>query len=139
MLKVATTINLLGIFEKEVEYNHKHSYDKFITQGAKKYAYEIDGEIHITVAGVPKCGSKCLNSLYDFRNNLLFDYKNINKHIHMYNDNQKNIDIIDYNGIKYKITDRKGICILPTEYTLGKSLEFANFLTDNSSKRSYIK
>lgn len=131
--------HLLGIFEKEVEHEHLYSYDRFITQGAKKYAYEVDNKIHITVAGVPKCGSKCLKSLDDFRDNLLFDYKNINKHIHMYNDNQKNIDITDYNGIKYKIRDKKGICILPIEYTLGKSLEFANFLTDNSSKRSYIK
>lgn len=29
-------------------------YDEFVTQGAKKYATKKDGEIEITVAGVPK-------------------------------------------------------------------------------------
>lgn len=43
--------HMLGLFELD------EHYDKFITQGAKKYAYEIDGKIGITVAGVPK--SRC--------------------------------------------------------------------------------
>lgn len=40
--------HMLGLFEQD-EY-----YDKFITQGAKKYAYEQNNKIKITVAGVPK-------------------------------------------------------------------------------------
>jgi hypothetical protein len=39
---------MLGVFD------HDEHYDEFITQGAKKYAYKIDGKIGITVAGVPK-------------------------------------------------------------------------------------
>lgn len=42
--------HLIGLFEEDGKY------DKFITQGAKKYAY-IDSEdkkIHITVSGIPK-------------------------------------------------------------------------------------
>lgn len=38
----------LGVFEQEP------TYTKFITWGAKKYAYEIDGELKITIAGVSK-------------------------------------------------------------------------------------
>lgn len=46
--------HMLGLFEQD------EHYDEFITQGAKKYAYKINGEIHITVAGVPK--SRCKGS-----------------------------------------------------------------------------
>ena len=49
--------HMLGLFELD------EHYDEFITQGAKKYAYKQNGEIHITVAGVPKSrfkGSKRL-------------------------------------------------------------------------------
>ena len=47
--------HLIGLFEED------GNYDKFITQGAKKYAY-IDSEdkkIHITVSGIPKKRCKC--------------------------------------------------------------------------------
>ena len=131
--------HLLGVFEKEVENGKQFSYDKFITQGAKKYAYENDGKIHITVSGVPKDGYKCLDTIDDFRDDLVFDYQTTNKKTLMYNDYQNPIELLDYNGVKYNVKDSKGICFLPTEYTLGKSLEFASFLTDNSSKRSYYK
>lgn len=35
-------------------YEHDGTYDRFRTWGAKKYAYEENGELHITVAGVGK-------------------------------------------------------------------------------------
>lgn len=44
--------HILGVFEEDAKY------EEFITQGAKKYAYKQDGEIHITVSGVPKKRSK---------------------------------------------------------------------------------
>ena len=49
--------HLLGLFEKDAHYK------EFITQGAKKYAYKVDDKIKITVAGVPKKGSKALKDL----------------------------------------------------------------------------
>ena len=52
--------HLLGLFEYETtsKEDKSHTYQEFITQGAKKYAYkDMDGGIHITVAGVPK--SRC--------------------------------------------------------------------------------
>lgn len=49
-------------------------YTEFITQGSKRYAGIKDGEIKITVAGVPKkTGSKCLSSLSDFQEGFKFD------------------------------------------------------------------
>lgn len=122
--------HLLGVFEYEGTYN------KFITQGAKKYCVEVNGKINITVAGVPKDGYKCVKKIEDFRDNLIFDYKYTNKLTIMYNDNQIPVDIVDYLGVKYTVEDASGACFLPTQYELGKSLEYAKLLTDNSSKRA---
>ena len=38
----------IGLFEQDAKY------DRFITQGAKRYAYEKDGHIGVTVSGVTK-------------------------------------------------------------------------------------
>lgn len=131
--------HLLGVFECETDAGMEFTYDKFITQGAKKYAVEKHGEIEITVSGVPKCASKCLNSLYDFKDDLVFDYKYSHKNTHMYNDHQEPFDLVDYNGVKYKVNDVSGVCLLPTTYKLGNALEYAKLLTDNSSERAKFK
>ena len=131
--------HLLGIFECETGAGREYTYDKFITQGAKKYCVEIDGQIEITVSGVPKSGNKCLKRIEDFRDDLVFDYKYTNKQTIMYNDNQVPVDIVDYLGVKYKVDDKSGCCLLPTTYKLGKSLDYANLLTDNSTNRSKFK
>lgn len=107
--------------------------------GAKKYAYEKNGEISITVAGVPKSGSKQLKSLNEFKDNFVFKYEYTNKHTIAYCDNQKEIIMKDYQGNEYKLTDKKGCCLLPASYTLGKSLEYCQLLTDSSSKRAKYK
>lgn len=131
--------HLLGIFECETGAGCQYTYDKFITQGAKKYCIEIDGQIEITVSGVPKSGNRCLKRIEDFRDDLVFDYKYTNKQTIMYNDNQVPVDIVDYLGVKYKVDDKSGCCLLPTTYKLGKSLDYANLLTDNSTNRSKFK
>ena len=38
----------IGLYEQDAHY------DRFITQGAKRYAYEQDGKLHVTVSGVTK-------------------------------------------------------------------------------------
>lgn len=131
--------HLIGVFECETEGNRQYTYDKFITQGAKKYCVEIDGKLNITVSGVPKDGYKCLKTIGDFRDDLVFDYKYTNKNTIVYNDNQKPIDMIDYTGVKYKVEDVSGCCLLPTTYKLGKALDYSNLLTDNSSERAKFK
>lgn len=48
-------------------------YEKFITQGAKRYAVQKDGKIKITVAGVPKkTGASCLKDLSEFEDGFTF-------------------------------------------------------------------
>lgn len=131
--------HLLGVFECETDKGRQFTYDKFITQGAKKYAVEKDGKIEITVSGVPKCGAAALKKIDDFRDDLLFDYSVTNKHMIMYNDEQKPVELIDYNGLKYKVEDKTGACLLPTTYVLGKSYDYTNLLIDNSSQRAKFK
>ena len=55
--------HLLGVFDND------GNYDKFITQGAKKYAYidSKDKEIHITVSGVPKKRCKSTKEIRRFQ------------------------------------------------------------------------
>lgn len=125
--------HLLGVFEQDA------IYQEFITQGAKKYAYKENNKIHITVSGVPKGAAKSLNSLREFKDNLVFKHKDSGKNMLVYNDNQVEIELTDYLGYKYKVTDKSGCCILPDTYTLGKSLEYADFISDNSSNRAIYK
>ena len=120
----------LGVFEYE------EHYDKFITQGAKKYCVEKDGQLYITVSGVPKSGAECLNKIEDFKDNLVFTFDKTKKNTIIYNDCQMPIDIIDYKGVKYTCNDKTSCVLLPAEYSLSKSYEYTQLLTDNSSKRA---
>ena len=129
--------HLLGVFECETGKGRTVTYDEFITQGAKKYAYSVDGEIHITVSGVPKSkGAKCLNSLDEFRDDLVFDFEHTNKLTLAYNDNQREVEITDYLGNTYTVKDKSGICMLPTTYKLGKALDYAYLIGEESTERA---
>ena len=132
--------HLLGVFECETRKGRSVTYDKFITQGAKKYAYEIDGEKHITVSGVPKStGASCLSSLEDFRDDLVFDFKHTNKLTLAYNDNQIPVTITDYLGNSCTVSDKSGICMLPTSYTLGKALDYTELIGNATTERAKFR
>lgn len=131
--------HMLGLFECETDKGRKYTYDKFITQGAKKYCVEIDGKIKITVAGVPKCGCKALKDINEFRDDFIFRYKDTGKLLIQYVENQEPHHVIDYQGNDYYITDVSGCCLLPTTYVLGKSADYTELLTDNSSNHAIFK
>ena len=125
--------HMLGLFESD------GVYDEFITQGAKKYAVKENGEIHITVAGVPKKGAKVLNNLKEFKDDLIFPHSITGKQNLFYIDEQEKIKVIDYNNEEYYINDKTGCCFTPANYTLGKSDEYADLLLNSSSNRAYYK
>lgn len=147
----------LGVFDFEKEKYNKFSYEKFITQGAKKYAYieniandkikkgynviekgiNTSKVLKITVSGVPKVGANCLHTLEEFTDNLVFNYEVTNKHIIMYCDKQDKIEIEDYLGNKQLIEDVSGSCLLPTTYILGKSQEYADLIDASSNRAIY--
>ena len=69
------------------EFESDGRYTEFVALGSKRYAgrSEDDGEIHITVAGVPKAGAKCLNDdLKNFRKDFIFDGNITGKLAHFY-------------------------------------------------------
>lgn len=72
---------ILGVAELDKECS------EFKTTGAKRYCYRSskDGELHITVAGVPKKGSICLHDDIDnFQSGFLFDGITTGKKQHKY-------------------------------------------------------
>lgn len=128
--------HMLGLFEKEGK--HEITYKKFITQGAKKYAYidADDDEIHITVSGVPKKGAKALKKLEDFRDNFIFKYEDTGKNLLIYNDEMESFELTDYQGNVEIVKNKYGCSLVPTTYELGKSEEYAYLISDDSSKRA---
>ena len=125
---------MLGLFDDDGHYN------EFITQGAKKYAVKVGDEVHITVSGVPKSGAKALKGdLNNFKNSLVFEFKDTGKNLLIYTEAQEPVEIEDYQHNKLISYDKSGCCILPTTYILGKSQEYESLLSDNSSQRAIYK
>ena len=112
-------MHTIGLFEYE------GSYDKFITLGAKKYCIEKDGEIEITVSGIPKKnGKKCLKDINEFRKGKIFPYEITGKQSAFYNDDMPEHFITDYQGHQAFIPSGAGITIVGTDYTLGITQEY---------------
>lgn len=131
--------HLIGLFEKEGK--GKFTYNEFITQGAKKYAYKDENdEIHITVSGVPKTGAKALKGdLNNFKDDLVFKHEDTGKNLLIYNDCQSYNVVTDYLGNSEERDDLTGACIVPTTYVLKKSLDYTLALEQMSSKRAKYK
>ena len=77
-----------------------------------------------------------MKSLDEFRDDLVFDFENTNKLTLFYNDNQESYTITDYLGNSCKVTDKSGICMIPTTYKLGKALDYIELITEQSSERA---
>ena len=145
--------HILGVFDND------GYYADFITQGAKKYSYTkwVNNEkvkkdmnvieknkekskiLEITVAGVPKTGALGLKKIEDFKDDFVFEFKYTNKNLLMYVENQDEIKLRDYQGNIDLVTDKTGCCVVPTTYILGKSSEYCDLISDNSSKRARFK
>lgn len=110
----------MGVYEIE------HDYDKFITMGAKKYAYEIAGKTYVTCAGVNKKagGSElaAVGGVSAFKTGMVFRKAGGTESV--YNDN---VDLwVKREGHKLHITDN--VVIRPSEYTLGVTDEYKMLL-----------
>ena len=74
----------LGVAEFEGD---KDTYTEFRVLGAKRYCgrQKADGQLHITVAGVPKTGAKCLNDdIENFEAGMVFSGTDTKKKTHTY-------------------------------------------------------
>ena len=94
----------------------KDEYSEFKVQGAKRYCGRCieDNEIHITVAGVPKSGAKCLkDDIGNFQKGFIFPGVMTGKKTHtyffndIYTDDKGNItgDSIDLSPCDYLLDD----------------------------------
>ena len=112
----------LGVYENE------GTYKRFITMGAKKYAYEdADGKLHITVAGVSKHkGAEELaahGGLDAFKEG--FIWRDAGGLESVYNDDPE-IKEVEIDGHQLKITSN--VLLQPSTYTLGITGEYARIL-----------
>lgn len=111
----------LGVLEHDAEY------DRFITLGAKKYAFEEGGKIGITVAGVSKkIGAQELEEkggLESFREGLVFEKAGGTEA--RYNDDPE-IKSIVREGRKIEISSN--LYISDSQYTLGVAGEYKRLL-----------
>lgn len=110
----------MGVFEFEGQY------DNFITLGAKKYAYEQNGELHITVSGVNKVKGaeelKEAGGLPAFKENMVFRKGGGTESV--YNDDMFHVKHID----GHELEMGPNICIRDSTYTLGITAEYARLL-----------
>lgn len=131
-IKIDDHVFTLGIAEHKPL---KDDYTQFKVQGAKRYAGRCkkDGEIHITVAGVPKKGAACLHDdLENFTKGFVFPGKETGKLQHVYFAS----DIyIDSEGNE----TADSIDLLPNDYTLDCTDKFTleDILSDEIEVQVY--
>lgn len=109
----------LGVFEPDEEYS------RFITLGAKKYAYEdLDGQLHVTVSGVSKTkGAKELKKLENFKEGFVFYEAGGTENV--YNDDPP-LKHITIDGHRLDITSN--VAIFPSTYTLDQTIEYKRLI-----------
>lgn len=127
-------VRYMGVFESEDDKQAGYKYKRFITQGAKRYAFEKpNGEIGITVAGVSKkLGAKELSEkggLEAFKPGLIFE--NCGKLEAVYRDsNYGEYEL--FNGEKIDLTCN--VTLRPVTYELTHSKDYAKLLKKVSKK-----
>lgn len=108
----------MGVFEFD------GAYDRFITLGAKRYAYE-DPDLHITVSGVgKKAGAAELGTIENFKDGFTFYHGGKTESLYV-DEPEQHLVIID--GHELEITPY--VIIRDTTYHLGLSDEYRNLLS----------
>lgn len=122
-------------------------YDRFVTLGAKKYAYENlrepDGSvkeknrgIHVTVSGVPKeQGSKLLKRLEDFKKGFVFDREQCGRKLLTYLDGcNPLVTLPDGYTVKHKYA----INMRNNSYTLGLSSDLEILIRELNEQKGFL-
>ena len=119
----------IGLFEQDAHY------DRFITQGAKRYAYEQDGKLHVTVSGVTKQRNEKTGEYFAVeelkkleRFKVGMTWVKAGGTMAVYNDD----DDFDYTdpetGRTVRIT--KNVAIIPTTYKMTYAKDYALLLNE---------
>ena len=110
----------LGVWDYEADYA------QFITLGAKRYCYtDNSGELHITVAGVPKKAAKTLKDIYDFCDGHEFDRDSCGKKLSYYLDNNT-YQCTMPDG--YKVTQQNSVCMRNNGYDMTVTQEYKTLI-----------
>lgn len=129
-----------GVTKQLGVWDYEGSYDRFKTLGAKRYMFEKEGKIKITVAGLNKDEtSKFMNKrektygdAFDyFSNKAVFEPEQTGKLTHTYIDEEKSMILKDYFGNEMYCTSKSGIHLEGAKYNLSLSDEYATIISEN--------
>lgn len=128
---------LLGAFECE------GTYETFKTQGAKRYLYVQDGEMHMTVAGLNKkialpwlerryagkSREETYNNIYEaFTHAMTIPAEGTGKKTHFYLDEPTSGRITDYLGQEADWMEYSSIALIPTTFTMSMAAEYLKYI-----------
>lgn len=120
----------LGVWEWETEHEH---ITRFKTLGAKRYIYEVNGELHITIAGLGKeSGAKYIQSMGDpfeyFSDKMTVPEDSTGKQCHTYLNKPISGTFKDYLGNQCEFAELDGVHLEPTPFSLKLSDQFKDYL-----------
>lgn len=120
-------------------WDYEGTYTRFKTLGAKRYIYDHDNQLEVTVAGLgKKSGRDYLlkkagsieNSYKIFNNHLSVPADYTSKLTHTYIDDAKSFLVKDYQGHVTRVTALSSVHLEKSSFTLSLSEEYQNFLHD---------
>lgn len=120
----------IGVWDWETKGN---SYTEFKTCGAKRYMYTQNGEIHITIAGLPKkAGAKYISgkkSPYDFfSDGMKIPADKTSKLISTYIDDGFTVHNIDYLGNEFTAIENSAVHMEGARFEMSETSEFIDYL-----------
>lgn len=119
-------IKTLGMWKNE------GTYTKFKTLGAKRYMYELDGDIHITVAGLSKSKGKAYiknkKSPFDFFNELMeIDAQHSGRLTHTYCDYEIRGIVSDCYNKSGQYHEKSFVHLSSSEYNMSVASSFIEY------------
>ena len=123
---------LIGVWDYE------GNYTRFKTLGAKRYLYEENGKLHLTVAGLSKrngleymleqCDNDNTKVFEMFNDDLYIPSDRTGKNTHTYIDDEMEGEITDYLGNKTFVKSLSSVHLSECEFTLSISKQYNKFL-----------
>ena len=101
------------------QWDYEGTYTRFKMLGAKRYVYELDNEIHITCAGLPK-SVNIEDPFVNFKNGL---YISDCKLTTLYHDNEYTANVAGTDMIS-----KSGVSLIPCDFTLTVASEYVEFV-----------
>ena len=122
-------IKISGVWDYEGKYN------RFKTLGAKRYLYEQNNQLHLTVAGLSKVNGlnymkrgRTNSEVFNFFNDeMLIPSNETGKNTHTYIDSVKTALITDYRGFTKEIETLSSVHLEPAEYGLSLNKMYVDF------------